>query len=500
MQQIQDFFNSAFGTGLWNLILALLILIFGYLLARLIAGVVRRLLKRTKLDNRIENAISPEGERRQFAVEDTISSIVFWLLMLFVLVAFLQQLGLSGIAAPFSAFLESVTTVYLPRLAAGAILLVVAWLIATVVKFLVLKGAQLIKLDERMTKYGALREAEQVNITEPLATGLFWFIILLFLPQVLTALGIASIAQPVQDIINSVLGWLPSIFAALLIGLIGWFVARIIRQVVTGLLKAVGTDNLGRRIGIAEERSLSDVIGSIIYILIMLVVVIAALDALNIAAISEPTTQMLTTVVDAVPAIIGAVLIVVLAYFIGRFVANLVADLLANLGFNRLPQALGLQWSAQRTPSQWIGSLILLVILIFAATSAVELLGFTFLVDAMDVFVGFLWQVFLAVVIFGFGLYFARLAYRIVSETGVNNALLLARLSQVAVILFSGALALRQLGIADDIVNLAFGIMLGAIGLAAALAFGLGSREIAGREVDNFLTAMRTPDDQQTKM
>lgn len=494
VEQLQQFFDTAIGTGLWNLILALLILIFGYIVARIIAGVVRRLLKRTELDNRLADAISPAGDRREFAVEDTIASVVFWLLMVFVLVGFFQQLGLSGIAAPFSAFLEQLTTEYLPRLAAAAILLLIGWLVASVLKFLVIKGAQLLKLDERMTKYGALKEEEQVSITEPLATGIFWFVFLLFLPSVLTALGIASIAEPIQQIFNDLFGYIPEVLAAVLLGLIGWFIARIIRQVVTGLLKAIGTDNLGKRVGLTDERSLSEIFGSIIYIIIMIVVVIAALDTLNIAAISEPTTQMLTTIVEAIPGLLGAAVILILAYFIGRFVANLVADLLANIGFNRLPQALGLQWSVERTPSEWVGWLILVVILIFAVTSAVELLGFSFLVSAMDVFVAFLWQVFLAAIIFGFGLYFARLAFRLVAATGINNAHLLARLSQITIIIFAGALALRQLGIADDIVNLAFGITLATIGFAAALAFGLGSREIAGREVDRFLTAMRSPD------
>jgi hypothetical protein len=56
-------------------------------------------------------------------------------------------------------------------------------------------------------------------------------------------------------------------------------------------------------------------------------------------------------------------------------------------------------------------------------------------------------------------------------------------------------MSLRQLGIADDIVNLAFGLLLGALAVAAALAFGLGSRDIAGREVERFVNSLRSPDD-----
>jgi hypothetical protein len=56
---------------------------------------------------------------------------------------------------------------------------------------------------------------------------------------------------------------------------------------------------------------------------------------------------------------------------------------------------------------------------------------------------------------------------------------------------FSSALALRQTGIAQDIVNLAFGIVLGAIAVAAALAFGLGGRDMASKEIERWLKSIR---------
>ena len=53
-------------------------------------------------------------------------------------------------------------------------------------------------------------------------------------------------------------------------------------------------------------------------------------------------------------------------------------------------------------------------------------------------------------------------------------------------------MGLRQMGIADDIVNLAFGLLLGAIAVAVALAFGLGARDIAGRQVEGWLGQLRS--------
>jgi hypothetical protein len=495
LEQIQNFFEGAIGTSLLNLLIGLLILIIGYIVARLVGGITRRLLKRVELDNRLADALSEPEERREFNVEDAIAKIVFWVLMLFVLAAFFQRLGLAGISLPLTSFLESLTTVYVPRLIAAGVLLIIAWLVATVLRLLVRKGAELLKLDDRMNKYGALEEGEQVSIGESLATAVFWFILLLFLPPILNALGITAIASPIQDVFNTIIGYIPNLLAAGVIFLIGWLLARIVRQIVTNLLKAIGTDGFGERIGLRLERGLSDLLGMILYVIILLVTIIAALEQLNITALSEPTTQLLTTIIDAIPNLIGAALIVIIAYAVARLLMTLVTDLLRGVGFDSLPDRLGLSWAGTRTPSQWIGYLLFIVIMIYAASAAVELLGSTFLVETLDTFTAFFWRVILAAIIFGIGLYLARLAYDVILSTGTNYASLLARLGRIAVIVFAGALALREIGVANEIINLAFGITLGAIGVALALAlglgFGLGSREIAGREVNRFLTSIR---------
>jgi small-conductance mechanosensitive channel len=497
MDQITEFFNSTIGTNLVDLGIALLILLIGYIVARIISSIVRRLLKRTNLDNRIADALSQPGEDRKFEVEDVIAKVLFWLLMIFVLVAVFERIGLSGISAPLSAFLNNVTTEYLPSLGGAAILLAIAWLVATALKFLVQKAISLTKLDERLSKYGALEEGEQVAFGESLATAVFWLVFLLFLPAVLSTLGISEIAEPLQGIFDEILGVIPNILGAAVVFLIGWFVARVVHQVLTNLLKAIGADNIGQRVGLSDEYTVSNLVGRIVYIFIMLVTIIAALDQLDIAAISEPTTQMLTTIVDAIPGILGAALVLVVSYVIARLVSNLVEELLTGIGFDSIPEKLGLTWSVSNSPSKFVGYLVLLAIMLLSATSAAELLGSEFLVNALGTFIDFFWKVVIAVLIFAIGLYFANLAKNMIMKTGSDQAGSLARLAQVAVIVFAASMSLRELGLANDIINLAFGITLGAIGLAAALAFGLGSREVAGREVDRFISQMRDEEDSE---
>ena len=181
----------------------------------------------------------------------------------------------------------------------------------------------------------------------------------------------------------------------------------------------------------------------------------------------------------------------IVAYAIAKLVSKLVEDLLLGIGFDSVPEKLGLTWSVSNSPSKFVGFLVLLDIMLLSASSAAELLGSDFLVAWIDVFVAFFWQAVLAALIFAFGLYFANLSKNMIEKTGTSQAGFLASLVQIAVIIFAASMSLRQLGLANDIINLAFGITLGAIGLAAALAFGLGGRDVAGRELGRFVNHMR---------
>ena len=488
-------FIEPLGFSLLNLLVALVILIVGYLLARIIAAITRRLLKKTNLDNRLADALSEEGKPRKYEAEDVIARIVFWILMLFVLVAFFDRLNLQGLALPLQSFLQDLTVDFLPRLIAAAVLMIVAWLIATALKLLILKGGEWLKLDERLTKHAALEEGEQVSFSKSLANATFWFVLLLFLPTVLRTLGIIEIAEPIQDIFDQIFNYLPNILAALVVFTVGWFIARILRQIIVNLLAALGIDKFGERIGLSENRTLSGLLGDILYVIVLLVTIIAALGELNIKAISEPTTQMLSTIINIIPNLIGAALVLVISYAIARLVAELVRDLLSGIGFNTIPERLGLKWSATTTPSQWVGWLVLLAIMLFATVSALELLGSESVVSMLDVFIAFFWKVILAAFILAIGLYMANLAYKAIHATGINQANFIGRVAQIAIAIFAAAIALREVGIANEIVNLAFGITLAALGLAVALSLGLGTTKISEREVDGLISRLREPEE-----
>ena len=229
---------------------------------------------------------------------------------------------------------------------------------------------------------------------------------------------------------------------------------------------------------------------------ILIPVVIAALNALQIDAVTAPASNMLNNLLAAVPAIFAAAIVLVLSYLVGRVVADLVSRALDAAGFNRAFAAMGMTGQAvlapSRAPSTIAGHLVLVAIMFFAAIEAAGLLGFTALQVLLSGLLVQAGHVLLGLVVFGIGLYLADLAARAIRASGAANAGLLARAARVAVIVLAGAMALRQMGLANEIINLAFGLVVGAIAVAVAIAFGLGAREAAGRQVEEWLRTYRT--------
>ena len=228
-----------------------------------------------------------------------------------------------------------------------------------------------------------------------------------------------------QAMLDKTLAMAPNILAALMIGVVGWIVARILRGLVTNLLAAVGADNLGNKLGHtaaqvaateapANGLRLSSLGGTIVYIMVLVPALIAALDALKIEAISRPATDMLQQFLTAVPHIIAAVVIVLLTWYVARFAAMLLRSLLQNVGADALPAKLGMQrmFSGSLLPSNLAGSLLMFFAMLFAVVEAANQLGFTQVSDLLTTFTAFGGDILLGSVIMIIGFWLANLADR----------------------------------------------------------------------------------------
>lgn len=477
--------NAATSVGdfLPHLVGALVLLILGWIVAAVIASAARAGVRRTRLGQRYASWHGGEDTVDAAAFEKWTGRGFFTLIMLFVLVGFFQTLGLTQISQPIIKFLNEVFA-YAPRLIGPTLLVVSAWIVARLLRFLTQRGLTAVKFDQRVGD-ATESDSQVLQLTQTIGETVYWLTFLLFLPAILSALDLGGLLEPVQGMIDKVLAYLPNILAAGVILILGWIVARILRRIVTNLLVAVGIERLSRRVGIDKalgERQLSALIGLIVFVLVLIPVLIGALNALELEAITSPASDMLNKVLTAIPNVFAAALVLIIAFVVGRVVTNLVTNLLTGIGFNNVPARLGLTTGmGDRTPSEIVGYLILVTVMLFAGVEAPRLIEFAALAELVSQFLVFAGDIVLAIVIVGLGLYVANIAAQAVRTAGPPQTELLALAARIGIIILSIAMGLGHMGVATDIINIAFGIILAAIAVAFALAFGIGSRDLAGR-------------------
>jgi hypothetical protein len=472
--------QSTLGGQLPAIFGALGIIAVGWFAAVILRAGTRRLLGMLKVDARIQ-----ESTGQKVGVESGISIGVFWLIILVTVVAVFDSLHLNQISNPFAQLVAQIVG-YAPRLVAGTILVLIAWLVATILQAIVNRALAATSLDDKLS-----REAGMEPMSRTAANVLFWLVILLFVPSILAAYDLRGLLEPVQSMLSKLLDMVPNVFGAAVIGFVGWLVANVLRGLVTNLLAAAGADRMGNQIGLADAVKLSRLAGTIVFILVFVPTLIAALDALRVEAISRPATEMLEKLLAAVPNIVAAALILVVTWYVAKFASDLLSRLLAGMGIDTLPEKLhlGSAFSGTLKPSGLVRGLTLFFAMLFATVEAAHRLDFTQVRDLVSMFIKFGGEVLLGGAILVIGFWLANLAHDAIARASERAGL--ARLARLAILGLVIAMGLRAMGIADDIVNLAFGLTLGAVAVAFALAFGLGGREAAGRQMEHWLSQLR---------
>ncbi len=491
MGNIMTDITQMIGKYVPNLLGAIAILVIGWIVASLIARVVKSLLKKTDIDNKIAKKLNAGEDAKPFRLEHSVSRGVFWFLMLFVLVAFFQALQLTIITEPLNNLLDQVLG-YLPQVLGAGALFLIAWLLATILKKVIVTGLTSLKVDEKLGEKTGTDGSKNIPVSRSLGDIAYWLVFLIFLPGILGALNLGGLLEPVQGMLNKILDFLPNILTAVIILMVGWFVAKIVRQIVTSLLSAVGLDKLSERVGLNStlgSQSLSSLVGLIVYIIILIPILVASLNALQLDAITTPASNMLNQFLETIPAIFAAIVILGISYIIAKVLSGFIDNLLSGIGFNNLFVKLGIQkvpFEGDNTPSKIVGFLVLITMMLFAFIEAFNTLGFTTLSDIISQLTILGGHILFGLVILGLGLFFANLASDTIKASNVSNASTISVIARIAIIVLAGAMALRHMGLANEIINMAFGLILGAVAVAAAIAFGIGGKDLATKKLNEW--------------
>lgn len=493
MQALADLFQqtlaqlTSVASGyLSNILGAGVILILGWLLAW-IAGVSVRVITRRALDRaRIGRWLSGGAPGETAPVAHYAGKAAFYLVMLFVLAAFFEALRLPSVYEPLSALLGAIVG-FFPQILAAGVLVAVAVAVASALRHAVSIAARRIRIgrapgDEPSPEDGGARA---------LAEGSYWFVLLLFLPAVLDVLAIEGLLTPVRAFLERILAFVPNMLAATLILAAGWFAAKFARRAASNLLAAAGFDRLGDSAGLGAwsgSSRLSELAGRVVQVLVLVPAAIAALDALSMRTVTEPAVAMLGRGLAAIPSLLGAGLLLAASYLGARVVSGLLVRGLAAAGFDDLVSRLGFATAGEgsRPPSAVVGMLSVPAIVLLAGIEALSLVGFVSLAGLLTDFMVFAANVLVGLAILALGLYLSRVVADAVRSSGTAQAHLLAITARASILVLSAAMALQQMRVGTEILVVAFAIVAGSIGVGAAVAFGLGARETAGRWVEQW--------------
>jgi hypothetical protein len=479
---ILDSLMTTLGESIPRLLLALAILVAGWVLAVIARALVRKSLGLAKLNDRVRSEAGGQVD-----IEGGVAVVVYYVVLLLALIAFFDTMELPLVSGPLQTLVNGVLA-FVPNLVAGAALMLIAWMVATVLRKLTRRALDSTRLDERLAGDAGMR-----SVSRTISDVLYGLVLLMFLPAVLGALKLEGLLAPVRGMVQEILAVLPNLFAAVVFGFVGWFVARLLRDMVSSLASAAGADKLGERAGLRGTLTLSRLLGLIVFIFVFVPALIQALDALDVDAISTPATEVLGTFMGAVPNLFAAAVILAVAFFISEFVASLATGLLGGIGFDRVPAKLGLAAAVPEgvSPSSLVGKLIVFFVLLFAVVEAADVLGFAEISGLVETFVGFGGQVLLGVLIIGIGIWLANLAHDAIIRLDRPHSHTMAILARITILGLVLAMGLRAMEVANEIVNAAFYLTLGAVAVAFALSFGLGGREAAGKQMEHWLSRLR---------
>lgn len=462
---------------------AILVLVIGWLVALWLSGAVSSTAENcAKLRKHLpggddENELSHAGKMA--------GKITYWIVMIMVILGCMSLLQLEYAAIPLREFLV-VLARYLPNIAGALLLIVIARIVAGIVRAAVRKIIKSRRSSTVMSEKLGMETERAAGIT---AESAGFLVYLFFLPAILNALGIYGITAPLQAMFAVALIYLPRLVAALVILLIGFWAAKIVRKGVGAALNAVKMDEVGNFFGFKKfsGHSFIALCSRIAWILVVIPVIIAALAALDIAILSQSISVFLNILLAGAGNIIGAVLIVFAAYLIARLSDRMVQCLSSAAGIDKFWQKSGIR--SEKVPefplSAVIGKIVMITVMVLGILAACEILHFTVLSDVIRRFAVFGGNLILSLIILLIGIAGAQFFAGLMREK-FDRRLICA--VKFAVIVFAAILALSNLNIGQAIVEIAFAMILGAVCLAGGLAFGLGGREFAAGILEDLRT------------
>ena len=387
-----------------------------------------------------------------------------------------------------------------PKALIAILILIATWLVARAVKWVLQRA-----IDRSPTLRKHVTGTPEETVGHQLGVIAKLIIWLVGIMAALKFLGVGQILTPINELVIAIFAFLPKLIGAGLIFFIGLIVARIVKRLVETVLVAANVDGFMASIGVgdtegtartppdavppgaapgATRASLARAAGVLVYALIIIPGAIAALQVLGIEAISGPAITMLNEILSAIPRVLAAALWIGIAFIAARFLKTIIEAILPPTGFDQAIKSVGVL-PPNAFPSRIVANIAMIAIILAASIEAARQLGGDEIAIFLAQVTALGGKVIFGTLIIVVGIFLARIVATLVGS-GTGEGGFAQTIIRYAIIALFTAIGLTFMGLADQIVILAFGLILGSAAVATALAFGLGGRDAAARILERW--------------
>ncbi|MGJ8678027.1 MAG: mechanosensitive ion channel [Akkermansiaceae bacterium] len=352
--------------------------------------------------------------------------------------------------------------------------------VAGVIRKLIVKLLDKTTLDE---KFGKLI-GNEAGFGAMFANVVYCLILIFVVILALDKAGMGDAVQPLRDMLDEFLGFIPNLLGAGVLAFIAIFGAKVVKMLLDNVLNGARLDaRLGNTSGATP---IASAISTFVFCFIILFFIPEILATLGLPQISEPIKDIVESILSAVPKIIVAAVILGIGFLIAQIAQKLVKNLLDASGANSLPAKVGLDVPADgpRSVSGVVSFVVMLTIIVMIVSIALSELDLPLLTGLTGGLMAGYLNILAAVIIFGFGLIASKFAYDKLS----GGNLLLAKVVRVAILIMTGVVALQRSEIAPALTGLPFVAAVIALafafGVGGAIALGLGGKDYVSRWFD----------------
>ncbi|HEM4128844.1 TPA: mechanosensitive ion channel [Streptococcus suis] len=376
----------------------------------------------------------------------------------------------------------------LPGVIRMFVLVIIAFVLAGLLRKLTLAGLNKIQFSQKLQEWGVIKPEDNGQaLIKTLGQLVYFLVILFFLPSILSGLNISSTVDPISSMFEKFFAFIPNMIAAGLIIFVGTFFCKFIKGLLTGVLERLDIDAWYTKVTGQEKlpfdsKQIISVLSTVVYVLIFIPILTLALETLGITSISQPIVTILNQVIGILPNVLVALILIAVGSFVAKLIGNLLENLLETAGINNYSKYLFAKEEANFELSAIITQVVRAIIIVFFFIQAIQVLNLEVFNSVGSALLAYLPSLISAVAIVILAIIASNLVANFLQK--VTDSPLVITIVRYLIIVFAVFMALDQLKFAQHIVQSTFTIILGALAVAFALAFGLGGRDFAARQLE----------------